>query len=60
MFSFAWSPQTHKLRNGFYLNHDNLMLANEEDRKKLIFYFIAKQTPEKIDPSDRAAINNDR
>lgn len=26
--------------------------AGEDDRKKLIFYFIASQTPEKLDPKD--------
>lgn len=60
MFSFAWSPQTHKLTGGYYLNHDNLMLANEEDRKKLIFYFIASQTPEKLNTEDRALFFEDR
>ena len=52
-FSFIWSPQTHKVFGGYYLNHDNLMIASPEDRKKLIFYFIGSQTPEKLNPSDR-------
>ena len=52
-FSFIWSPQTHKVFGGYYLNHDNLMIASREDRKKLIFYFIGSQTPEKLNPSDR-------
>lgn len=52
-FSFIWSPQTHKTFGGYYLNHDNLMLATVEERKKLILYFIGSQTPEKLDPLDR-------
>lgn len=52
-FSFIWSPQTHKVFGGYYLNHDNLMIAPVEDRKKLILYFIGAQTPEKLDPQDR-------
>eukprot|EP01017_Pseudomicrothorax_dubius_P035780 TRINITY_DN5061_c0_g1_i2.p1 TRINITY_DN5061_c0_g1~~TRINITY_DN5061_c0_g1_i2.p1 ORF type:complete len:175 (+),score=46.74 TRINITY_DN5061_c0_g1_i2:87-611(+) len=46
-------PQKHKTRHGFYLNHDNLMLATEDERKRLILYFILSQVPEKIDPEDR-------
>lgn len=52
--SWIYESQYHKVRNGYYLNHDNLMIASPEDRKKLIFYFIASQVPEKLDPQDRA------
>ena len=58
-FSFIWSPQTHKIFGGYYLNHDNLMIANPEERKKLILYFIGCQTPEKLDPIDRASFANE-
>lgn len=59
-FSFIWSPQTHKTVGGYYINHDNLMLATPEERKKLIFYFIGCQTPEKIDPEDRELFLNEK
>jgi hypothetical protein len=67
----AWliTPQLHKVTNGYYLNHDNLILgiylidnriATAEDRKKLIFYFIASQTPEKLDPADQKTFKKEQ
>ncbi|CAD8204192.1 unnamed protein product [Paramecium octaurelia] len=52
--SLSWlvSPQLHKSTNGYYINHDNIMLAGPQDRRRLIFYFIASQTPEKITQED--------
>lgn len=50
--NFLFNNQTHKTHGGYYLNHDSLMAVNEEARKKLVFFFIAEQTPEKLDQSD--------
>jgi len=58
--SWLYQSQRHKVRDGFYLNHDNLMIASPEDRKKLIFYFIASQVPEKLDPQDRVTFQQRR
>jgi hypothetical protein len=30
-----------KTLGGYNINHDNLMILNNEDRQHLIFYFIA-------------------
>jgi len=45
---WLYSSHEHKTRLGYFLNHDNLMLATPEERRKLIFYFIANQVPEKL------------
>mmetsp|Transcript_35368 Transcript_35368/g.31838 ORF Transcript_35368/g.31838 Transcript_35368/m.31838 type:complete len:90 (+) Transcript_35368:52-321(+) len=58
--TWAFSPQVHKSRNGYYINHDNLVLASPEERRKLIFYFIANQVPEKLDPQDAELYENHR
>jgi hypothetical protein len=50
--NFLFNNQTHKTSGGYYLNHDSLMAVNEEARKRLAFYFIAEQTPEKLDQTD--------
>jgi len=59
-FSWVFQTQSHKTRDGYYINHDNLLLASPEERKRLIFYFIANQVPEKLDPRDRHAFNTRR
>ncbi|KAM3137294.1 hypothetical protein pb186bvf_010664 [Paramecium bursaria] len=53
-------PQYQKLSNGYFLNHDNLVLANTEEKQKLIFYFIAQQTPEKLSKDDYEKFTQDR
>ncbi|EGR29617.1 hypothetical protein IMG5_152180 [Ichthyophthirius multifiliis] len=53
VFEFLFQNQSHKTTRGYYINHDNLMLATPEERKKLVFYFIGQQVPEKLDPDDR-------
>ena len=35
-----------------FINHDNVLLASPEEQKRLIFYFIASQAPQKIDNRD--------
>ncbi|CAD8204640.1 unnamed protein product [Paramecium pentaurelia] len=52
--SLSWlvSPQLHKTTNGYFINHDNIMLAGPQDKRRLIFYYIANQTPEKITKED--------
>ncbi|KRX04793.1 hypothetical protein PPERSA_06427 [Pseudocohnilembus persalinus] len=49
-----FNSQIHKFKDGFYLNHDNLMVATPEDKQRLIFYYIASQVPEKLNPADRS------
>lgn len=60
MFSFIWSPQPHKTMGAYYLNHDNLMIAENQDRSKMIFYFIGSQTPEKLNPDDRKIFSEEK
>ncbi|CAD8123485.1 unnamed protein product [Paramecium sonneborni] len=52
--SLSWlvSPQLHKTTNGYFINHDNIMLAGPQDKRRLIFYYIVSQTPEKITKED--------
>ncbi|CAK84024.1 unnamed protein product (macronuclear) [Paramecium tetraurelia] len=54
--SLSWlvSPQLHKTTNGYFINHDNIMLAGPQDKRRLIFYYIASQTPEKITNEDHS------
>ncbi|CAD8201453.1 unnamed protein product [Paramecium octaurelia] len=54
--SLSWlvSPQLHKTTNGYFINHDNIMLAGPQDKRRLIFYYIASQTPEKITKEDHS------
>jgi hypothetical protein len=41
--------------NGFEsISHNNILLASPENRKRLIFYFIANRTPQKIDQEDHS------
>jgi hypothetical protein len=60
VLGFLLMPQVHKVRNGYYLNHDNLMVLSPEERTRVIFYFIASQTPEKLFPSDRQRVAESR
>ena len=60
VLSWLFHPQSHKTYNGYFINHDNLILASPEERKRLIFYFIASQVPEKLDPQDRNLIDHER
>lgn len=43
----------YKVSQGYHLNHDNLMILDKEDRQHMIFYFIANQVNEKLEPTDR-------
>ena len=47
-----FSNQSHKFRNGNFINHDLLLAANKSQRKRMIAYFIAKNTPWKLDEAD--------
>lgn len=48
-----FAPQSGKLRKGYFLNHDSIAGLTPVDRKKLITFYIACQTNEKLDPKDR-------
>jgi hypothetical protein len=48
-----FAPQYKKLSEGYFINHDNLAALSPVDRKRMITMFIAMQTAEKLDPSDR-------
>ena len=50
--NFFFNNQSHKTQGGYYLNHDSLMAVNDEAQKRLSFYFIAEQTPEKLHQAD--------
>lgn len=52
ILSWFFQNQIHKSRDGYYINHDNLAGATPQDRHKLIFYYIASQVPEKLEPED--------
>jgi len=67
IFSFIFSRQSHKNSRGYYLNHDSLMprtrifnVVKPEYRHKVIFYFIAEQTPEKLTDEDRTLYDDER
>lgn len=67
LLEFLFSPQAHKFRNGYSINHDTLMngnyaliLVSPAARTKLIFYFIAEQLPQKLDAQDRTAYETER
>ena len=42
----------------YNVNHDTLMSLHAKNRSKLIAFFIASNTPNKIDPIDRQNIQN--
>merc|ERR1711884_66353 len=48
-----FAPQAKKLREGYYINHDNIAALSPVDRKRLITFFIAMRTNEKLNPADR-------
>merc|ERR1711884_958633 len=48
-----FAPQAKKLREGYYINHDNIAALSPVDRKRMITFFIAMQTNEKLNPIDR-------
>ncbi len=52
-----FAPQSGKLRQGYFINHDNIAALKPVDRKKLITFYIAMQTNEKLDPKDRELFN---
>ena len=54
-FPGVFISQYHKSRAGYYINHDLLMNgifliieATPDTRAKLIFYYIAENTPQKL------------
>ena len=64
---FLFSPQAHKFRDGYNINHDTLMngkcshhIVSPEARQKLIFYFIAEQVPLKLSQEDRNLYTNEK
>lgn len=52
MLQGLFSDQSYKARSGYYLNHHQIMTATPENQKKLIFYYIASQLPEKLAEED--------
>ena len=54
----VFSPQVHKMKNGYYINHGLLMALDPAARSRAITYFIAMNTPGKLDPQDRYLISD--
>lgn len=54
----VFSPQVHKMKNGYYINHGLLMSLDPAARARAITYFIAMNTPSKLDPQDRYLISD--
>lgn len=54
----VFSPQVHKMKNGYYINHGLLMALDPAARSRAITYFIAMNTPNKLDPQDRYLISD--
>ena len=48
-----FNPQASKLRQAYFVNHDTLAGLNPVDQKRMITFFIACQTEEKLNPKDR-------
>lgn len=66
-FPGVFITQYHKSRAGYFINHDSIMngsslinLANAENRKKLIFYYIAENVPQKLKDNDDQAFRDER
>ena len=53
-----FSPQVHKIKRGYYINHGLLMSLDPAARQRAITYFIAMNTPKKLDPQDRYLISD--
>lgn len=54
----VFSPQVHKMKRGYYINHGLLMALDPAARSRAITYFIAMNTPNKLDPQDRYLISD--
>ncbi len=48
----------HKMKRGYYVNHDTLMSLDPAARQRVMTYFIARNTPWKLDPQDRYLIED--
>ena len=53
VLDWVFAPQSHKVQDAYYINHNNLAALNTVERKKAITFFILCQTPEKLNPNDR-------
>lgn len=67
IMSFIFSQQAHKNSRGYYINHDTLMprtspidSVKPDYRRRMIFYFIAEQTFEKLTAEDRQRYHTER
>lgn len=54
----VFQPQVHKMKRGYYINHGLLMALEPSARARAITYFIAMNTPNKLDPQDRHLISD--
>lgn len=54
----VFQPQVHKIKRGYYINHGLLMSLDPAARSRAITYFIAMNTPNKLDPQDRYLISD--
>jgi hypothetical protein len=54
----VFAPQVHKVKRGYYINHGLLMALDPAARSRAITYFIAMNTPNKLDPQDRYLISD--
>ena len=54
----VFQPQVHKIKRGYYINHGLLMALDPAARARAITYFIAMNTPNKLDPQDRYLISD--
>ena len=66
-FPGVFVSQYHKSRAGYYINHDLLMhgipsshAATPETKRKLIFYYIAENTPQKLQSADELEYDHER
>ena len=48
----------HKLKGGYYVNHDTLNSLDVSARQRVMTYFIARNTPWKLDPQDRYLVED--
>ena len=53
-----FGPQVHKIKRGYYIQHDTLMALDPSARQRAITYFIARNTPWKLDPQDRYLVED--
>ena len=49
-----FAPQSSKLRQAYFVNHDTLAGLSPVDQKRMVTFFIACQTEEKLNPKDRS------